>query len=80
MRKRQHSERITVDTAIYSLCPSKGSPEYSKQRFELFNEEQSKVICRFLRFMAEYTDGEVDDEKAREALEYWGKFCNRVAR
>ena len=55
LRHYHDSDRITVDTAIYNLCPSKGSPQRSKERFELFNEEQSKVICRFLRLMAEHT-------------------------
>ena len=81
LRHYKQSNRITVDTAIYALYPGPGFFEWNMQRFQVFNEEQSKVICRFLRFMAEYTDGRADDELAREAIEaYWGKFCDRVSR
>jgi hypothetical protein len=66
------STSVAVDSPIYALEWS----DLGRKRFKRFTKEQSKVICRFLRFMAEHTDGEVDDEKARKALVlHWDRFC-----
>jgi hypothetical protein len=65
-----------VDWAIYAFRGYESFREYKEPLFSIFDEPQARVICRFLRFMANCTNQQADDEAAREALQsYWGRFC-----
>lgn len=45
------------------------------ERFRVFSRDESRVICEFLRLMAEHA-GFSTQELATNALEdYWGRFC-----
>lgn len=72
------SDSLSSDYTIYSLCPS-DDPEIRTaklDRYRSFDEQQARVICRFLSFMANQRANYVDKTHARRALEeYWGKFC-----
>lgn len=72
----QHKHSPAVDWAIYNLwCPI-WSPEELNAKFAVFNDEQKQVICRFLRFMIEGTNGHADERAAKEAFNrYWCNFC-----
>ncbi len=64
------------DSVIYScLLPEEPElREHGLSRFSVLTLEQSRAVCRFLRFNAAY--GEADEVAARRALEaYWGEFC-----
>jgi len=85
LRHFRTSDSFSVDHVIYSLIISEGfykkkkledaHREWKLERFEVFTDEQAKMICRFLRFMAEQKNF-VDAEKASTALDqYWDKFC-----
>jgi hypothetical protein len=76
LRRYADSTSVAVDSAIWALKWS----VLSRARFKQFNKDQSQVICRFLRFMAQYSDGAADEEKARSALAlHWDKFCDAVS-
>jgi hypothetical protein len=80
LRNYETSESFSVDHATYSLTISEDTPQraWHLERFGLFDVEQRKAICRFLRFMAEQQDF-ADAVQARKALEgYWGKFCENA--
>ena|SRR5579862_3539443 len=65
------SGSTSVNSAIYALGRSD-----DRERYALFDLEQCRAICAFLRFMAEDTAGYADESEARRALEsYWGRFC-----
>jgi len=78
LRQYEASNSFSVDHPIYSLMLSEVKPlrEWELERYRVFDDEQAKAICRFLRFMAEQDEDFVDAKSAREALEgFWGKFC-----
>jgi hypothetical protein len=61
------SDSPTVDFTIYKLL-------YDYR--EVFTQEQCRAICRFLRFMADHSDGQADETAATDALAaFWGEFC-----
>ena len=70
-----HSESFTVDATIYALWLMKdlhpdGMPE-KLQQFNFLNDEQSKAVCKFLKYMANLDNF----SEAKEAIsEYWCKF------
>jgi hypothetical protein len=77
LRHFETSESFSVDHAIYSLNLSRDKQleGWDLERFRVFDADQAKAICRFLRFMASQEDF-ADAKLARAALEgYWGKFC-----
>lgn len=78
LRYFRTSNSVVSDFTIYTFAPSADNPElheYSMQRYQTLNEQQSRAVCRFLRYMAKNGDY-ADDRVAREALNrYWGKFC-----
>ncbi len=71
---------IVSDFTIYTFDPSM-TPDlhaYSMERFATLDAAQSRVVCRFLRFMARQGDW-ADDVVARRALDhYWGRFDRRA--
>jgi hypothetical protein len=79
LRHYQDSTSPAIDYAIYHLGQRSVQREHKEARFTVLDESQTGVICRFLRFMAEYTDGNADEAAARQALEgYWGQFCEKI--
>jgi hypothetical protein len=80
LRHFDDSHSPSIDWAIYAFCSFGSQPDYCEPRFMVFNEQQAQAICRFLRFMAQYTDGQADDAAACQALQnYWGQFCDGVS-
>ena len=75
LRHHNTSTSSSCDSAVFALCPS-NKPELRDgvlERLNVFDEEQARVICRFLRYMAEYAE----NDTARKAVElHWGCFCN----
>ena len=81
LRHYKDSTSPAIDYAIYHLGHRHVQREHKEARFTVLDESQTGVICRFLRFMAEYTDGQADEAAARQALEgYWGQFCETVSK
>jgi len=63
-----------------ALSESGSMRRWDLERFEVFNDEQARAICKFLRFMAQRDEDIVCVDEARAALDaYWGKFCDAVA-
>jgi hypothetical protein len=78
LRHYKHSTSPAIDYTIYHFGNHRVQREYKESRFTVLDEPQTVVICRFLRFMAECTQGQVDEGAARQALEgYWGQFCEK---
>ncbi len=78
LKNYQTSQSWSVDSTIYAFLIYKYDkfPDYDPyHRFRLLNEEQSKAIANFLKFMANYCDDWVDASSANKALsEYWHQF------
>jgi hypothetical protein len=77
LRHFETSESVSVSHPIYSLNLSRDNrlQGWDLERFRVFDADQAKAICGFLRFMA-LQDDFADADQARAALEgYWGKFC-----
>lgn len=74
LRHLRTTRSAAVDATIYTLDPSTSDAElvaYSKQRYRQLTGEQSRVVHRFLRYMAQQGD-HADDVVARRALRaYW---------
>ena len=72
------SASVVSDFTIYVFDPSSSDfdiTEYKLERYRQLDIAQSRVVCRFLRFMAE-NDGYADTTVASAALAaYWGQFC-----
>jgi hypothetical protein len=71
------SPNLSSISAIMSLVPVDGEPRWRERdlkRYGSFSAEESRVICRVLRFVASnipWLSG-----RASEALSgYWGQFC-----
>jgi hypothetical protein len=80
VRQFDRSDSPAVDWAIYEFCISDLVAQHQTSRFALFETSQAAIVCRFLRFMAECTEGHADAKVAREALQkYWGRFCQGVS-
>ena len=69
----------SINSTIYTFKFSPDPDDYYWSRFEILNQEQSKAVCQFLRFMTTHHEGYVNDSWRQEALKnYWGKFCNSM--
>jgi len=69
----------SINSTIYTFKFSRDPDDYYWSRFEILNQEQSKAVCQFLRFMTTHHEGYVNDSLPQEALKnYWGKFCNSM--
>ena len=78
LRNYLASDSFSKDSTIYSLRIDKNSDleEHFQQRFDILSQEQSRSVCRFLRFMREYAEGRCDSNAADEAIQFhWGQFC-----
>lgn len=77
------NDSFVSDSTIYTFDPSSTNPaltEYSMARYRQLTPEQSRAVCRFLRYMAQNGD-HADDVIAEEALrKYWGTFVDLGAR
>lgn len=79
LRNFQGSDAFSHNHPIYTLVLSESGSmrQGDLERFQVFNEEQARAICKFLRFMAQQDEEIVSVEQARTALSaFWGKFCN----
>ena len=67
-RNYRTSNSVSVDHPIYSLTLSENKKlrDWELERFKVFDDEQAKAICRFLRFMVEQDDF-IDVVEARKA-------------
>ena len=67
-RNYRTSHSVSVDHPIYSLTLSENKKlrDWELERFKVFDDEQTKAICRFLRFMVEQDDF-IDVVEARKA-------------
>ncbi len=75
--RHAESDSNSVDFTIYAFDtqPNSALSEFQASRFSQFDDGQARVICRFLRFMAEYAGA--DEIVAQRALaNYWGRFCH----
>jgi Family of unknown function (DUF6714) len=82
LRNYETSEGFSHNHPIFSLSLSQSGSmrQWDLERFEVFNDEQARAICKFLRFMAQQDQDIVCVDKALEALDaYWGKFCDALA-
>jgi hypothetical protein len=82
LRHFRTSESFSHNHTICSLhlSPSGRLRHWDLDRFEVFNDEQARAICGFLRFMAQQDEDIVFADTARQALcAYWGKFCDETA-
>lgn len=64
--------------AYFLLICDEGSSreEWKRQKWEGFSEEQGRVTCRFLRYMADHAKNKRDAKDAETALrQHWGRFC-----
>ena len=76
LRHYEHSGAASGDWTIYALDCGEISKDHWKQRFMLFNRQQSEAVCAFLRFMEEDPAGMADSVAAFGALKrHWGQFC-----
>jgi hypothetical protein len=78
LRNYETSDSLVIDLIIYAFDATfRGvGSEYYRQRFSQFDESQSAVVCRFLKFAVEQAQGRMDEDSAGRALAaYWGKFC-----
>ena len=49
---------------------------WKQQKWEGFSEEQGRVTCLFLRYMAHYAKDKRDKREMETALrQHWGRFC-----
>jgi hypothetical protein len=82
LRNHETSVTFSHNHPICSLALS-GSGRMRRwdlERFEAFNDEQARAICRFLRFMAQRDELIVCVDEARAALDaYWGTFRDVMA-
>lgn len=71
------SKSITVDYTIYALLLTDDDAlinQHLRERYRQLTAEQTRVVCRFLQFMA-LEDGHVDAASATQALRrFWGRF------
>ena len=71
------SDSLISDFTVYTFDPSDTDPnlrEYDMARYRTLDAEQARVVCRFLRYMAQ-NDDHADASAANEALrKYWGRF------
>src|SRR5262249_44886194 len=62
-----------------ALSESAGMRRWDLDRFEMFNAEQARAICSFLRCMTRQDELHVMVDEARNALDkYWGRFCQEA--
>jgi hypothetical protein len=76
LRYLNRSESCSIDFTIYTFDPGEDEvlSDWHRERYEIFNADQTRVIARYLRYMAEEADW-CDDRVARLALErYWSRF------
>lgn len=77
LRHFRTNDSVVSDFTIYTFDPSSTDPvltEYSMERYRLLSADQSRVLCRFLRYMAQNGD-HADDVVANEAIrKYWGSL------
>ena len=63
---------MSSDATIYQFAHGGA---YQQERFDVLDDAQRQVICRFLKYMAGQP-GLADAEVAQRALDaYWGQFC-----
>lgn len=78
LRYYRTNDSIVSDFTIYTFDPvlkAGKMREYSMERYRLLTDEQSRCVCRFLRYMARNGDY-ADDRVANKALQkYWGRYC-----
>jgi hypothetical protein len=82
LRNFQTSESFSHNHPICTLALSESGSmrQWDLKRFEVFNDEQARAICRFLRFMAQQDEDIVCTNEASSALSaYWGRFCDEPA-
>ena len=60
LRNFETSNAPAIDFIIYTFDASFDwvGPEYYRKQFSMFDERQSAVVCRFLRFVVEQAQGE----------------------
>ena len=90
LRNYETSESFSVNHPILSLVLSESGSmrqlqldlrQSQLETFAVFNDEQGKAICTFLRFMAQGDEDLVFVDEALRALDaYWGKFCDAITR
>ena len=72
------SGSLSSDYTIYSLAPDNKAKDnaWKLKRFRTFTPAQGRAIFRFLKFMAECTDGYADDFAAKTAMDgYWKQYA-----
>lgn len=84
LRHFRTSDSFSVDHVIFSLTLGKGSDAntglcdmrgWALERFRLLTGDQSRAVCRFLRFMAGQ-ERCADAGVAKAALNaFWGEYC-----
>lgn len=71
------SDSFTGDSTIYTFELTKDERlyKYSMERFGVLNEEQSRGVAMFLKYMIDHHEGHADERVARKAFRgYWKKF------
>jgi hypothetical protein len=71
------SDSFTVDNTIYTfeLENNEVLYKYDMEKFKVLNEEQSRAVARFLKYMIDHHDGRADVTIARRAFRgYWKRF------
>jgi hypothetical protein len=80
VRHFKTSDSFTADATIYALTLSDRTDlqKWEKERWVVFNDEQSRVILKFLDFMANDADELVDSRSARAAIDtHWKQFSQQ---
>lgn len=71
------AERLSKTVDLLLNCDKGSNLEaWMRQKWEGFSEEQGRVTCLFLRYMADHAKNKRDVQEAETALrQHWGRFC-----
>jgi hypothetical protein len=85
LRHLRISNSCIIDATINAFVPSNvdvALDEHSMERYRLLSVEQSKAVCRFLRYMARYdamSSDYVDPFISMALQKHWAQFCSEDA-
>jgi hypothetical protein len=71
------SASLSKDAPIYALTPwAEGKVRaWQEERWSVFSLEQCRAILKYLRFMAEESEGYADADAAQQAINwYWNRY------